>query len=247
MSSSTSYSSVFFKHQQAGSARSAEVVVPIVNAHFHPRSVVDVGCGVGGWLKAFSDAGANDILGLDGPYVDPQFLKIPRESFRAADLTKLRELERRFDLACSLEVAEHLPEECARQFVALLVKAAPVVMFSAAVPYQGGTDHINEQWQSYWCALFEMHGYVAVDCVRPQIFGDARVDWWYRQNILIYCEPDRCPAGHSPIKDKYSLDRVDPAVLRFTQHPESGRKAVKVATNSLYTLARSAARRFGLS
>jgi len=223
---------------------SAGVVVPIVNGFFQPLSVLDVGCGVGGWLKVFTTLGVRDILGIDGDYVDRRLLQIPADQFRAADLSALRDVGRRFDLACSLEVAEHLPGRCAEQFVAMLVGAAPVVMFSAAVPYQGGTDHINEQWQSYWCGLFQKHGYVALDCVRPRIFGDERVEWWYRQNTLIYCEPSKRPEGLTAVSDAYSLDRVDPAVLRFTQHPESGKKAVRVMANGLSTLARSAARRF---
>jgi hypothetical protein len=99
-------------------------------------------------------AGISDYLGIDGDYLPRKFLKIPESCFRAGDLTTMADVGRRFDMALSLEVAEHLPISSAENFVKLLVGAAPVVVFSGAVPYQVGTDHINAQWQSYWATIF---------------------------------------------------------------------------------------------
>ncbi|HTU82550.1 MAG TPA: hypothetical protein VMF61_10495, partial [Candidatus Acidoferrales bacterium] len=93
---------------------------------------------------------------------------------------------RTFDLAISLEVAEHLPESSAASFVATLTTLAPAVLFSAAVPFQGGEHHVNERWQSYWAELFERRGYTCVDCVRPRFWNDASIEFWYRQNTLVY-------------------------------------------------------------
>ena len=138
------YDETFYERQQDGSIRSAEIVVPIVLSLFPCHSVVDFGCGVGGWLREFERRGVNDYLGVDGDYVSRQMLKIPADRFMPLDLRNVGDLGRRFDLACSLEVAEHLPEERAKPFVAALVKAAPVILFSAAVPRQGGTGHLNE-------------------------------------------------------------------------------------------------------
>src|SRR5438445_10205144 len=61
-------------------------------------------------------------------------------------------------------------------------------MFSDAVPGQGGGNHINEQWQSHWVRLFAAEGYVPVDSIRSMIWDNPAVEWWYRQNIIIYCE-----------------------------------------------------------
>src|SRR5262249_658797 len=155
------------------------VVVPLILSIFDIRSVIDIGCGVGGWLKVFQENGVRDCLGIDGDYVPQEMLKIAPACFRAGDLTRPGELERRFDLACSREVAEHLPASSASAFVDALVGAAPVILFSAAVPHQGGTDHVNERWQSYWRQMFEARGYVAVDCVRPRIVGNREVEPWY--------------------------------------------------------------------
>jgi hypothetical protein len=148
----------------------------------------------------------------------------------------LSDIGRRFDLACSLEVAEHLSPSVADQLVLALVKAAPVVLFSAAIPRQGGTSHVNEQWASYWAEKFKRHGYVAIDCLRPALHGDRRVDWWYRQNALIYCVPERCPAGHTPVRSLYELDRVDPDMIEHLFTPQSGTDATGMIRRALPVL-----------
>ncbi|HXW71244.1 MAG TPA: methyltransferase domain-containing protein [Methylocella sp.] len=207
------YDESFYQNQQDGSATSAQVVVPLFLSHFPCRSVVDFGCGVGSWLKEFEHNGISDYLGVDGDYVPRHLLRIPADRFLPQDLGGLSDLGREFDAACSLEVAEHLPQECAASFVAALVKAAPVILFSAAIPFQGGTGHLNEQWQSYWARLFAEHGYLPLDLLRPVIFGDRRVEWWYRQNILVFCPPSKCPLRSAAVSGAYDLDRVDPQMV----------------------------------
>jgi len=199
------------------SATSAEVVVPLTLKYFPARTVVDVGCGVGAWLREFERHGISDYLGLDGAYVPTHLLQIQASRFRATDLDQLTDIGRSFDLAISLEVGEHLSESCAEQFVSTLVRSAPAVLFSAAVPGQGGTLHVNEQWQSYWANLFSQHNYICVDCIRPFIFSDERVQWWYRQNTVIYCQRTHCPAGFEPVMSVYDLDRIHPAMFSFYQ------------------------------
>ncbi len=186
-----SYSPQFYEEQQGGSRRSAGSVVHLLLDLVAPRSVVDVGCGVGTWLAAFKDAGVSDILGIDGPHVDTEHLHIPADAFLAHDLCAPLFLSRTFDLAISLEVAEHLPERHAEAFVSSLVRLAPVVLFSAAIPMQGGTHHVNEQWPTYWAQLFAQHGYVAVDAIRPAVWNDNAIEWWYAQNALLFCQANR--------------------------------------------------------
>jgi cyclopropane fatty-acyl-phospholipid synthase-like methyltransferase len=54
---------------------------------------------------------------VDGAYVDRTLLEIPSERFQPADLRQPIRVGRQFDLVVSLEVAEHLPAECAAAFV----------------------------------------------------------------------------------------------------------------------------------
>src|SRR5262249_20231450 len=108
------------------------------------------------------------------------------ESFMAHDLKKPVRLGRQFDLVLSLEVAEHLPAEFAGTYVESLVKLGPIVLFSAAIPFQGGAEHVNEQWPDYWIEHFLVHEYVAIDCLRPRIWQNPQIKWWYAQNLLMF-------------------------------------------------------------
>ena len=154
------------------------------------QSAVDVGCGVGTWLSVLRENGVSDVLGVDGGWVDPGLLVIPKENFKQVELDKMDiRLPRKFDLAISLEVGEHLPPERAERFVRSLTELSDCVLFSAAIPFQQGKGHVNEQWPSYWAQLFGAAGYAAHDFIRPLIWNDAQIPFWYRQNILVYAAP----------------------------------------------------------
>lgn len=155
-----------------------------------PSSLVDIGCGEGYWLAEAANLGVREIRGLDGDYVRRDHLAIPLDCFIPTDLSKPFTLEKRFDLAMSLEVAEHLDASVAESFVSSLTKLAPAILFSAAIPGQGGTDHRNEQWPSYWSQLFSKHDFVCVDLLRPNIWQDQRIEVWYRQNVLLFVSKD---------------------------------------------------------
>jgi SAM-dependent methyltransferase len=182
------YTKSFYERLRDGATRSAEVVVPLVLEFLPINSVVDVGCGDGSWLATFQKLGMADILGMDGDYVERDLLQIPPELFCSMDLTKPFHLDRSFDLAVSLEVAEHLPAECASSFVKSLTRLAPLVLFSAAIPHQGGDNHINEQWPDLWARLFRECGYLPVDFIRKRVWQNDSVDFWYAQNSLLFAE-----------------------------------------------------------
>lgn len=184
------YNQLFYAVQSDRSGRSAQEVVGLVNELLRPDSVVDVGCGIGAWLAEWRRQGVVDVLGIDGDWVDRGMLKIPEDQFVAHDLSRPYHSGRSFDLVMSLEVAEHLDPEDADTFVDLLTSLGPVVLFSAAIPNQGGQHHVNERWQGDWARDFEQRGYLAVDCVRPQIWDNQNVQVWYRQNIVLYVKKD---------------------------------------------------------
>jgi hypothetical protein len=181
------YDEHFFTTDHAsGGRRSAETVVPLVLGAVGAQSVIDIGCGNGGWLKAYAAAGITDFQGIDGPWVQESWLDIPVANFATADLSQELKRDRRYDLATCLEVAEHLPPSSATTIVDTLTGLADVVLFSAAVPDQGGTDHLNEQWPAYWAQLFAAKGYVAVDHLRPILWENDDVAWYYRQNLIFF-------------------------------------------------------------
>ena len=139
-------------------------------------------------MRSFSAAGC-EVVGIDGADVDPGRLLVPREAFLAADLEQpLGDLVagRRFDLAVSLEVAEHLAPERADGFVDDLAALSDRVLFSAAVPGQGGYGHRNEQPHVYWITRFEDRGFAMSTALRRQVAGNAAVASWYRANLMLF-------------------------------------------------------------
>lgn len=241
------YSADFFASFADASRQSAREVVPLVTELVQPRAAVDVGCGVGTWLAAFREAGVEDVLGVDGAYVRREALLISADRFVPYDLTQPLRLDRQFDLAVSLEVAEHLPARCADVFVESLVRLAPVVLFSAAIPMQGGNHHVNEQWQDYWAQRFAAHGYLAVDYVRPRVWSNPRVQYWYAQNTLLYVRRDeierqpRLRAAYEAT-DQQQLAVVHPQ-LYLAHVPISERLGVRRAWSALPYGARNALKR----
>jgi SAM-dependent methyltransferase len=181
------YTPGFFAAHRAGSQASARRILPIICDWVDPASIVDVGCGTGEWLGVASALGIERLTGIDGAHLDDTSPTVPVEAFRQWDLT--RPLDRSFashDLAICLEVAEHLPAEAADTLVDSLSRLAPVVLFSAAIPHQTGTGHVNEQWPAYWAERFARQGFLPFDVIRSRIWDDSSVEWWYRQNLMLY-------------------------------------------------------------
>jgi hypothetical protein len=184
----SSYSRDFFLVYNQGSYQSAKAILPIVFDLVSPQSVVDIGCGVAPWLAAARDLGATDTLGIDGEYVDRNLLMVPQECFLAADLSLPITVSRKFQLAICMEVAEHLPASSSTMFIKSLCALSPVVLFSAAIPGQGGTGHLNEQWPPYWEKLFNDCGFELLDCVRWRVWNHQDVEFWYAQNSVLFVE-----------------------------------------------------------
>lgn len=180
------YNQDFYEDLKSTSGTAAKFVVPYIVETFSPKSVLDVGCGLGEWLFHFKRQGIDDIRGVDGDYVKKSELKIPAEKFTSRNLESIFSEDRKFDLVMSLEVAEHLSESSAEQFVDTITSHGDLILFSAAVPGQIGTYHINEQWQQYWIDKFNQRGYRHYDLIRNKFWDNPHVAWWYKQNAFIF-------------------------------------------------------------
>jgi hypothetical protein len=195
-----------------------------------PKSAVDVGAGVGHWLEALAKAGTNEIQAVEGDWVRKVPLRIPLEKYCFCDLKQPLPLAKTFDLAMSLEVAEHLPERCAEAFVNSLGKLSDCVLFSAAIPGQGGTHHVNEQWQQYWVNHFARQSFDCFDCIRPLVWDEGRVRVEYRQNILLFVR-------HHRVADFPGLMKVRQPLMASVLHPDIYRywgPGLKMALKFLY-------------
>ena len=176
------------KSQAENNRHSAEAILDILWEYVRPSSVLDVGCGIGTWLKALQARDVVEVRGIDGPWLDRSEVACDPALVEVRDLEAGFDLGRQFDLVICLEVAEHLSAAAAERFVASLTRHAPGVLFSAAIPFQGGHHHVNEQFLSYWVTLFAKHGYHPLDLFRGRIWNDEHVLWWLRQNIVLFAD-----------------------------------------------------------
>lgn len=210
-----SYSTNFFATHEERSVSSAKEIIPLVLNYIKPASVIDIGCGNGTWLKVWNEFGVNDFLGVDGDYVKPEQLLIEKSHFQPFNLEEGYTATRKYDLVTSMEVAEHLKPEFASRFVQSLCGLGDIILFSAAIPGQPGTFHFNEQYPDYWAALFKKEGYAAIDCLRQKIWLNEKIEWWYRQNVLLFVKKE--------VLDKYAelkaeYEKSDGTVLSMV-HP----------------------------
>lgn len=164
------------------------IVLPILFNKFSISSIVDVGCGIGTWLHVAQNLGVSDILGIDSDDVDYEQLNkfINKRNFVSLDLSKHFFLDKKFDLVLCLEVAEHISKESADIFVNNLISHGDLILFSAAIPGQGGQNHVNENWPSYWIEKFSLYGFICYDFVRPKIWNNEKLEFWYKQNIFVF-------------------------------------------------------------
>lgn len=228
------YPDKFYKHHCEGSVNSAARVWPLVFHYIDPKSIIDVGCGIGTWLYVASQYG-KDVTGLDF-YPDENDLLIPKERFIRHNLTRPIALGSRFDLAVCLETGEAIPNSASGTLVRSLCGLSDVVLFSAAIPHQGGTFHINEQWPEFWKDLFALHGYVPIDCLRARIWNDEGIESWYRQNIMFYVSATKLlePTWDELRKQNPAMFRVvHPNLWVWRHYQWSQRKSVQIVEKLL--------------
>lgn len=224
------YDETFYNSQIHGSFESAAVFVEILKPLLLPASVADLGCGRGAWLKAFAEAGASKLVGFDGNWNSQDRMIDSRIDFVATDLNlPLSCNGSRFDLAMSLEVAEHLKRDASHIFVQNITSLSDAVLFGAAFINQGGTDHINERDHSYWAQLFIERGFLPYDVFRPVVWGAKDVEFWYQQNAFLYLKIGSAAAakfekvGYRPIPNVNFMNCVHPDLLSIwvgkAKHP----------------------------
>ena len=193
----------------------ARRILPLLLERFEINSVLDVGCGTGAWLAVAREMGANRLTGVDATWaedwLDEDGMIGSRDfDFVEHDLRERLKLDDRFDLAMSLEVAQHFTDARAASFVEDLCATAPRVLFSSAVPLQYPpleSIMINNRWQSYWAGHFADCGYLPMDVIRPVIWNDDVIPDYYRQNMLVYVTESEHDARLEPMM----LDVVHPS------------------------------------
>jgi SAM-dependent methyltransferase len=170
--------------------RSAHPMAESIIETFHPESVVDVGCGSGALLVALRKLGVRHLLGLDSSESGLNIANARGLTTRRVDVTTGQKIcAECFDVAVSMETAEHLPADASDRYVALLCSLAPVVIFTAAQPGQGGIGHINEKLRQYWIDQFlacGMHPADELVAAWQPVWTAAGVANFYTRNLMIF-------------------------------------------------------------
>lgn len=206
------YTQNFYDKYFEGSYSSAKEVINFISSFLKPKTIIDFGCGAGTWLMASKEILSSKILGIDQhKYSDVRML-IEEKEYISLDLTKPIQIGQKFDLAISVEVAEHLDEKYADVFVETLCNHSDIILFSAAVPLQGGRNHINERPCTYWAQIFAQKGFDLIDCIRPSIWDNNNVEAWYKNNIVLYVNRERNMLTNVPIKSN-PIDIIHPKLL----------------------------------
>jgi SAM-dependent methyltransferase len=180
----------YYHDSEVHNLEAPKEIVPILCKMFEPKSVVDVGCGLGTFLKVFSDFGISEITGFEGEWLIEKKLYVPKEKVKIVDLETNNWAKGWFDLAVSLEVAEHLNSTVETEFVRNLTSLSEVIVFSAALEGQGGQNHINEKPLESWIRIFNQCGYHFFDVFRMQFWNSKNINWWYKQNMFLVLKKD---------------------------------------------------------
>lgn len=216
----------------------ADAILSTIVPFLRPQSVVDLGTAVGTWLSSAKKFGVSKVVGIDGPWVPADQLLIDPKDFIRSDLEgKLPDLDQTFDLAICTEVLEHISDPAGERAVAWLCRQAPAILFSAAIPGQDGQSHINERWMSFWAARFEAHGFKIYDAVRPKIWGNPEVPFWYKQNLLFIAKEE--------VGSRLGLTPIPAAAVDLVHPDLFGYKMSRIAQLEAKTLKSRVRRMFG--
>jgi hypothetical protein len=196
---------------------SAREILNLVFNITKPNSILDVGCGRGSWLTVAKELGAKTIYGIDGQWNDGKHID-KHIVYKSMDLNKNFVLESKFDLTICLEVAEHLEANSANNLISSLVNTSDIIIFSAAFKYQGGVNHINQNLHSYWANLFLKYNFLAFDIIRPEIWSNDKVSYWYRQNTFLYLKKDSSKfndlsKAYNYVKNNKLMDSIHPEMF----------------------------------
>jgi hypothetical protein len=207
---------IIYKHQiHNHNPKSANNVIPELFKIFEIKSVIDIGCGNGSWLSVFEKLGIEEFIGID--QVDATEKYVQSDKIISADLGNKINLNSKFDLAISLEVAEHIDEKYADTFVENLTCHSDIILFSAAIPNQGGQNHLNEQWIDYWSNKFSKHQFQLYDGFRFLFWGNTNVEWWYQQNMFIFIKNETkvIPTCLWPCDNLKSIRYIHPELYSY--------------------------------
>lgn len=194
------FSSSIFEYDYAAIA---ETIIK----EYQPKTIIEFGCGTGALAREFASRGIT-VVAIDG-YSMPDFSNYSDVKFTKIDLNNVNETQKflssfnsKFDLAISIEVAEHLNPDVSQSFIQWMTSVADVVVFSAAVPHQDGDGHINCRTRQDWYKFLKKSDFVIADTLRIHFTSNLRLGLWHKLNVIDYVRKN------SNFADKINSDEL---------------------------------------
>ena len=152
-------------------------------AYKEAKTVVDFGCGLGDYAKAFKADGYK-VEAYDG---NPSTETLSGGIGKVLDLSKPFYLGKKFDVVLSLEVGEHIPKEFEDQFIDNITKHAKKhLIISWAVVGQGGDGHVNCANNDYIIGQIVDRGFKHNGKDSQTIRDAATNASWFSYTIMVF-------------------------------------------------------------
>lgn len=212
------YNKKFYESNRQTTLLGSKIILKLVfdKLKKQPKNIIDIGCGTGEWLNSAFELGVKDLSGLDGPWVESKSLINKEIKLKKIDLNIdfLQYKSKKFDFLICSEVLEHLDPKNNFKIIKKLCELSDVILFSAAIPGQRGTKHINCQWQSYWIKIFQLYNFKMHDIIRPSIWTNDDVEFWLKQNIFLFTSQNY-KLNHDLDLDNNYADIIHPDFLKI--------------------------------
>ena len=207
------YDKRYYQSLRSHSYGSATKIIGYLTSFLDVSTVIDFGCGMGTWCLAARELGINKIIGIDQNPYNSEYMLISSDQYLQKDLRNTIDLDMSACIVISVEVVEHIEEEYGEIFVENLCRHSDIILFSAAIPHQGGEGHVNEKPCSYWSKIFASKGYCYIDCIRPAFWDDNDVAVWYKNNCILYVKDSVYPSIYPKVSICPPIDIVHPSMV----------------------------------
>lgn len=155
----------------------------ILEAYPDVETVVDVGCGMGDYTRAFISKGIQ-CTGYDG---NPCTSQLTEGLCDVKDFAVPVDFGV-FDLVLCLEVGEHISKEYEQVFLDNITKASKkYLLLTWGLEGQPGWGHVNGRSNEYIISEVKKRGF-RYEPKKSQFLRETAEHWWFKSTIMAYAK-----------------------------------------------------------